>query len=63
VKTKLTFSPDELITELGLGRTSVYNLLRTGELRHVRVGRRIIVPAAEVERFLAGEPPDPTATK
>jgi excisionase family DNA binding protein len=56
VKTKLTYSPDELRAALGIGRGSVYDLLRSGQLRSVRVGRRIVVPISEVERFLAGIP-------
>ena len=58
MKSKLTYSPDELRAALGIGRGTVYDLLRSGQLRSVRVGRRIIVPSAEVDRFLlgAGEP-------
>ena len=54
-ETKLIYSPDELIA-LGFGgRTTVYNLLKSGKLRSVRVGRKICVPTAAVEAFLAGE--------
>ncbi len=35
---------DELRICLGLGRTSVYELLRCGKLRHVRFGRGIRIP-------------------
>lgn len=48
------YKPADLQPLLGLGRSTVYNLLRSGELRSVRVGRRIIVPAAAVADFLAG---------
>lgn len=46
--------PADLQALLGLGRSTVYKLLRSGELRSVRAGRRIIVPATAVADFLAG---------
>lgn len=53
--TKLVYSPRELEGVLGLGRTAIYALLRNGgRLRSIRVGRRILCPLSELERFLAG---------
>ena len=37
-------SPDEVRIYLGLGHTTVYELLRCGKLRHVRFGRGIRIP-------------------
>jgi excisionase family DNA binding protein len=37
----------------GLGRTKVYELITSGELRTVRIGRRRFVPAAAVEEYVA----------
>ena len=37
-------TPDELRIYLGLGRTTVYELLRCGKLRHVGLGRGIRIP-------------------
>jgi excisionase family DNA binding protein len=39
---------------LGCGRTTVFQLIREGKLRVVKVGARTIVPRSEVSRFLAG---------
>jgi putative molybdopterin biosynthesis protein len=36
---------------LKLSRTTVYDLLRRGELRIVRVGRAVRIPRSEIERF------------
>lgn len=36
--------------------TTVYELCRTGQLRHVRVGCRIRIPRSAVEEFLARSP-------
>ena len=38
---------------LGVGPGSVRKMIKAGELRCVRVGRRVLIPHAEVERFLA----------
>jgi excisionase family DNA binding protein len=37
----------------GLGRTKVYELITSGELRTVKIGRRRFVPAAAVEEYVA----------
>ncbi|WP_291432370.1 helix-turn-helix domain-containing protein [Deinococcus sp.] len=48
------YRPADLQPLLGLGRSTVYKLLRSGELRSVRAGRRILIPADAVTDFLAG---------
>jgi len=37
---------------LGVGRTSVYALLTTGQLRSIKIGRRTLVPATEVAAYI-----------
>ena len=37
---------------LGIGRNTAYELVRSGRLRSIRVGRQIRIPKAEVLRFL-----------
>lgn len=44
---------DEAARRLGIGRTTVFGLIRTGELRSVSVGRRRLVPADAIEAFVA----------
>lgn len=48
------YTPEECRPLLKLGRDKIYELLRSGDLRSVRVGRRFIIPAAAVADFLAG---------
>lgn len=36
---------------LSLGRTTVYGLVASGELRAVHVGRSVRIPLAEIEAF------------
>jgi excisionase family DNA binding protein len=41
---------------LGLGRSSLYDLLETGRIRSVKVGSRRLVPTAALDEFLSGAP-------
>jgi excisionase family DNA binding protein len=40
---------------LGIGRDSAYAAIRERRLRAIRVGRRVLVPVAELERFVETE--------
>ena len=47
------YSKDEAAQRLGIGYVTLHNkLLKTGLLRSVRVGSRVLIPKAEIERFL-----------
>jgi excisionase family DNA binding protein len=37
---------------LGISRTHAYELVTRGELAHVRLGRRIVIPKHALERLL-----------
>lgn len=50
---KLALSITETATVLGLSRPSVYRLLRSEGFPTVRVGRRVLVSRAGLERWLA----------
>ena len=43
---------DEAADLLSIGRTSVYQLMNSGQLRSVKVGARRLVPRAELEAFV-----------
>jgi excisionase family DNA binding protein len=49
------YSPEEAALSLGLGRTSTFALIKDGKLGVVRLGRKIIVPVAEIRAFLERE--------
>lgn len=51
---RLTLKPEELVPLLGIGRNGIYSLLRTGEIRSLKIGRKILVPVTAVDEFLAG---------
>lgn len=40
---------------LGCGRDSAYELIRTGRLRAVKIGRRLLVPRSELDAFVERE--------
>ena len=48
----LALSMDETAEALGLGRRKVWSLCRAGKLPHVKVGRRVLIPTAALERYL-----------
>ena len=48
----VTLRVEELMPILGIGRNTAYELVRSGKLRSIRVGRQIRIPKAEVLRFL-----------
>ena len=48
----LTVSVEELMPILGIGRNSAYELVRSGRLRSVRVGRKLRISKESVMDFL-----------
>ncbi|MCA9241420.1 MAG: helix-turn-helix domain-containing protein [Planctomycetales bacterium] len=38
----------------GLGRTRVFELLRTGQLQSVKIGRRRLIPDSAIQRYIDG---------
>lgn len=51
---RLTFTVDEAAACLGMGRHSVHALLKSGRLRSIRVGRKIVIPRDAVAELLRG---------
>jgi excisionase family DNA binding protein len=51
----LLLNPREFATRVGLGRDATYALLREGRIRHLCVGRRILIPAVEAADFVERE--------
>ena len=49
----LLLTPEEAATVLRLGRTTVYALMKAGELRPVHIGRSCRISHAELERFVS----------
>jgi excisionase family DNA binding protein len=49
----LTLTVEQTAKLLGIGRSTAYELVRTGDIPSLRLGRRIVVPTAELHRLLA----------
>lgn len=49
---KLACSIDEAQAALSIGRTTMFELLRTNEIVSVKVGRRRVIPTAELRAYL-----------
>jgi excisionase family DNA binding protein len=43
----------EAARRIGIGRSELYVLLRSNRVRSVKIGRRRLVPVAELNRFVA----------
>ena len=49
----LSLSVEGAAKALGLGRTFVFQLIKEGRLKAVKIGRRTLIPVAECEAFLS----------
>ena len=43
---------EQIADRLSIGRSSAYKLAQ--QLKHVKIGRRIYVPKAEIEKYIMG---------
>jgi excisionase family DNA binding protein len=50
---RLALRPKEAAEALGIGERKLWELTNRGEIPHIRVGRAVIYPVAELERWLA----------
>ena len=52
----LVLRVEDLMPVLDIGRNAAYELVRSGQIRSVRIGRKLRIPKQAVEDFLAGKP-------
>jgi excisionase family DNA binding protein len=50
---RLVWSVEEAGRRLGISRAHAYELVARGELPHLRLGRRLVVPKRAIEALLA----------
>lgn len=48
----MLYSIEDVIARTSLGRSKIYELLASGELGSVKVGRRRLIPAASLDEFV-----------
>jgi excisionase family DNA binding protein len=53
--TRRTYTIDEAARLLGIGRNSAYESAKRGEIPAIKIGKRVVVPKAALDRMLAGE--------
>ncbi len=65
---QMLLRPTEAAAILGIGRTTLYALIRSGALPSVRIGGSRRIPASALRRFITdlageadGDPQDPSA--
>lgn len=58
---RLTLTVEEAAATLGISRAFAYEAVRRGEIPSIRIGRRILVPYAALDRLLSAIGPEPTA--
>jgi excisionase family DNA binding protein len=49
---KLAYTVNAFCRAIGLGRTKIYQLIKQGQIRTVRIGGRRLVPKTEAQRLL-----------
>ena len=54
---KVTYSVEEAAALLGVSKSKVYDSVRSGELRGVQLGRRVVIPFDVLEALLGVLPP------
>jgi excisionase family DNA binding protein len=50
-----TYSVEEAGKLLGIGRNPAYEAAKRGQIPVIRVGKRVLIPKAALDRLLAGE--------
>lgn len=52
---RLSYTVDEAAAAIGIGRTTLYGLIGRGALPVVKIGKRTLIRAVDLNRLLAGE--------
>lgn len=49
----LAWQIDPACNRAGIGRTMMYQLIKAGEIKTIKVGRRTLIPESELQRWLS----------
>lgn len=61
VADRLTRTVRETAQILGIGERSAWSLTRNGQIKVLRLGKRVVVPTAEIDRLLGRDLTDRSA--
>lgn len=51
----LALRVEELMPILGIGRNTAYELVRSGQIRSIKVGKQIRIPKEALREYLSGK--------
>ncbi|WP_329220260.1 helix-turn-helix domain-containing protein [Streptomyces microflavus] len=51
---KINLSVSEAVSASGIGRTTLFSLIKSGELESIKIGRRRYVPVSALNEYLEG---------
>lgn len=52
---KIAYTPKEACAATGLGMTTLYKLMKEGQIRKVKIGSRTLIPRSSLEALFAGD--------
>ncbi|TMJ62921.1 MAG: helix-turn-helix domain-containing protein [Alphaproteobacteria bacterium] len=52
---RLTYNIEDAGRLLGIGRNQAYDAAKRGDIPTIKIGKRLLVPKAALDRLLAGE--------
>jgi len=52
---RLPLTVRESLRATGLGRTTLYKLIATGQVRRVKIGKRVLIPFDDLQKLVAPE--------
>ena len=53
LNTPLAHRVPEACRRLGIGRSALYELIKAGELRAIKIGKRTLIPETELQKIIA----------
>ena len=59
---RLTYSVEEAAELLGISRAFAYECVSRGDIPHLRIGRRILIPKSALHKFVEGATRDVRTT-
>jgi excisionase family DNA binding protein len=54
VQRRMTLTVVEAAERLGIGRNQAYQAIQRGEIPHIKIGHRLLIPEAALERMMNG---------
>jgi excisionase family DNA binding protein len=60
MRERVTITVPEFARIMGISERLAYDMVNRGDVRHVRMGRRILIPRTVPDEILAASEPSPT---